>query len=56
MMKVEMRDLKLPEVQAMSNDELKKVVTNGKGKMRAMPSVSGADLDNVVECVHSLKK
>lgn len=56
MMKVEIQDLKSPEVQGMSNDDIKKVITDGKGKMRAMPSVSGADLDNVVAYVHSLKK
>ncbi len=38
MMKVEMRDLKSPEVQAASDDELKKIITDGKGKMKAPPA------------------
>jgi mono/diheme cytochrome c family protein len=56
MMKVEIQDLKSPDVQSTSNDEMKKIITEGKGKMRAMPSISGADLDNVVAYVYSLKK
>ena len=55
MMKVEMRDLKSPEVASTSSDEIKKIITDGKGKMRPIASVSGADLDNVVAYVHSLK-
>lgn len=34
MMKVEMRDLKSPEVQSRSDADLKKVITQGQGKMR----------------------
>jgi mono/diheme cytochrome c family protein len=56
MFKVEMRDLKSPELQAMSDDDLKKVVTEGKGKMKPVASVSGASADNVVAYVRSLKK
>jgi mono/diheme cytochrome c family protein len=56
MMKVDMRDLKSPDVQAMSDDDIKKIVTNGKGKMKPVTAVSGADLDNVVAYVRSLKK
>jgi len=56
MMKVEMKDLKSPEVQAMSDDELRKIVTDGKGKMKPVKTVSGAALDNVVAYIHGLKK
>jgi len=35
---------------------LKKIVTAGKGKMRAVTSVTGADADNVVAYVRTLKK
>jgi len=56
MMKVDMKDLKSAEVQAMSDDETKKVITDGKGKMKAVKTVSGAALDNVVAYVRSLKK
>lgn len=56
MMKVEIHDLKAPEVQALSDTEMKNIVTAGKGKMRPVASVSGADADNVVGFVRSLKK
>ena len=56
MMKVEMKDLKSPEIQAMSDDDLKKVITDGKGKMKPIASASGAAADNVVAYVRSLKK
>ncbi len=56
MMKVEIGDLKSPEVQGMSNDALKKVITDGKGKMKPVTSVTGSDLDDVIAYVRSLKK
>jgi mono/diheme cytochrome c family protein len=56
MMKVEMQDLKSAEVQGLSDADIKKIVTDGKGKMRPVTSVSGTDLDNVAAYVHSLKK
>lgn len=55
MFKVEMRDLKSPDVQAMSDGDLKKVVTDGKGKMKPVSSVSGAAADNVVAYLRTLK-
>jgi mono/diheme cytochrome c family protein len=56
MMKVDMRDLKSADVQAMSDDDIKKIVTDGKGKMKPVKTVSGAALDDVVAYVRSLKK
>jgi mono/diheme cytochrome c family protein len=56
MMKVDIKDLKSAEVQAMSNEDLKETITKGKGKMKPVKSVSGPDVDNVVAYVHSLKK
>lgn len=56
MMKVEMKDLKSPEVQGMSDDELKKVITEGRGKMPAVKTVSGPALDNLVAYIRSMKK
>jgi cytochrome c5 len=55
MMKVEMKDLKSAEVQGMSDADLKKVVTDGKGKMKPIASVTGASADNVVAYVKSMK-
>jgi len=54
--KVEMKDLKAPEVQGAGDEELKTIITNGKGAMKPIKSVTGADLDNVVSYVRSLKK
>ena len=51
-----MRDLKSADVQARSDADLKKVVTDGQGKMRPITSVTGAALDNVIAYVRSLKK
>jgi mono/diheme cytochrome c family protein len=56
MMKVDMKDLKSPEVQGMSNEDMKKVITDGKGKMKPVKTVTGAAIDDVVAYVHSLKK
>jgi len=50
MMKVDLKPL------GESSADIKKVVTDGQGKMKPVASVSGADLDNVVAYVHSLKK
>ncbi len=56
MMKVDIPDLKSAQVQGMSDADLKKIVSEGKGKMHAVASVTGASLDNVVAYVHTLKK
>jgi mono/diheme cytochrome c family protein len=50
MMKVELKPL------SESTADLKKVVTEGQGKMKPVAGVSGADLDNLVAYVQSLKK
>ena len=56
MMKVDMKDLKSAEVQAMSDDDIKKVIAGGKGKMRPVQAVSGAASSDVSAYIHSLKK
>lgn len=53
MLKVEMKPLS--DAAGMSEADLKKVITEGQGKMKPV-AVSGADLDNVVAFVKSLKK
>jgi len=50
MMKVELKPL------GSSTADVKKVITEGQGKMKPVAGVSGADLDNVVAYVQSLKK
>src|SRR5271166_88044 len=53
--KTEIKPLSDPEVQGMSDADIKKIVSDGKGKMKPV-AVSGADLDNVVAYVKTLKK
>ena len=56
MMKVDMKDLGSPEVQAESDADLKKAITAGKGKMKPVATVSGPALEDVIAYVRSLKK
>jgi mono/diheme cytochrome c family protein len=49
-LKVEMKPL------SASTADVNAVVTKGQGKMKPLASVTGADLDNVVAYVKSLKK
>jgi len=50
MMKVEMKSL------SASSADVKKVITEGQGKMKPVKTVMGKDLDNVVEYVKTFKK
>ena len=43
-------------VQAMSDAQLKNAVTAGTGTMKPVAGVAGADLDNVVAYIRTLKK
>lgn len=56
MMKVEMKDLKSAEVQGLSDEDMKKIITEGKGKMKPAKSVSAPAVDDVLAFVRSLKK
>src|SRR5580698_2085666 len=56
MMKVDMKNLGSADVQAMSDADIKTVVTDGKGKMKPVKTVSGGSLDDVVAYVRTLKK
>src|SRR4051794_345395 len=55
MTKVEMKDLKSAEVQAASDADLKKAITEGKGKMKPVKSVAVDAADNVVAYIRTLK-
>jgi mono/diheme cytochrome c family protein len=55
MMKVDMKDLKSPDIQAMSDDDLKKVITDGKGKMKPQASASSSAAD-IVAYIRTWKK
>jgi mono/diheme cytochrome c family protein len=48
--------LNSPEVQAKSDADIRKVITDGKGKMPAAKNVTGGAIDDVVAYVRSLKK
>jgi len=56
MMKVDIKDLGSPEIQKMSDADFKTTITEGKGKMKPVKTVTGKDIDNVVAYVRSLKK
>jgi mono/diheme cytochrome c family protein len=56
MLKVDnMKDLKSPEVQKMSAADLKKVITEGQGKMKPITTVTGGSIDDVIAHVKTLK-
>lgn len=56
MMKVEMKDLRDPSVQAETTAQMKDIIENGKGKMKGMKSIPAADVDNIVAFVKTMKK
>jgi cytochrome c5 len=55
MMKVEMKSLASADVQKQSDEDLKEIVTKGKGKMHPVASVTGKSVDDVVAFVRTLK-
>jgi mono/diheme cytochrome c family protein len=55
MFKVDMRDLKSADVQAMSDAELMKIVTDGKGKMKPVASAASSAAD-IVAYIRTWKK
>ena len=56
MMKVDIKDLGSPEIQKMSDADIKTTITEGHGKMKPVKSVTGKDIDNVIAYVRTLKK
>ncbi len=56
MMKVEIKDLRSQDVQSLSDDDLKKIITEGKGKMQPVRSVTGKSVDDVIAYIRTLKK
>jgi mono/diheme cytochrome c family protein len=55
MFKVDIKDLKSPDVQAMSDDDLNKVITDGKGKMKPQAAASSSAAD-IVAYIRTWKK
>ena len=56
MMKVEMKDLGSPDVQSMDDSDLKKIITEGKGKMKPVKAMSGAAAEDVIAHMRTFKK
>lgn len=56
MLKVEIRDLGSEEVQAKSDDALRKDITEGTGKMRPVKKLSPEDVANLVAYMRTLKQ
>ena len=55
-LKVEFKPLSSDEVQKMSDADLKKVVTAGMGKMKAVAGLMPADVDGIVAYLRTFKK
>ena len=55
-MKVNIKDLGSAEVQSLTDDQFKKTITEGKGKMKPVHTVSGAALDDVIAHCRMFKK
>jgi mono/diheme cytochrome c family protein len=55
MMKVDMKDLKSADVQAKSDDDLKKAISEGTGKMKAQ-SAAAASAADIVAYIRTWKK
>lgn len=55
-LKADIKPLGSPDIQNKSDADIKAAVTKGVGKMKPVSGVAGADLDNVVAFVRTLKK
>ncbi|HEY2930952.1 MAG TPA: cytochrome c [Acidobacteriota bacterium] len=55
-MKAEFKHLGSKEVQDKKDDDMKKAIVDGVGKMKAIKELSAADVDNVIGYVRTLKK
>ena len=55
-MKVEFKPLSSDEVQKMSDADLKKIITDGMGKMKPVTGLMPAEVDSVVAFIRTFKK
>jgi mono/diheme cytochrome c family protein len=55
MQKGRIKDLRSTPIQSMSDADLAKVVTEGKGKMTSAKNVSGPALDDLIAYIRTLK-
>jgi len=56
MLKADIPDFKSAEVQGLSADDVKKIVAEGKGKMKPIKNVTPDAVDNIVAYIKTLKK
>jgi mono/diheme cytochrome c family protein len=56
MMNTTIPPLPSKEVQALSDDEIRKVITEGKEKMKPVKDLSAADVTNLIAFIRSLAK
>lgn len=56
MLKVEMKHLGSKEAQAKKDEELRKDIVEGNGKMKPVKGLTDAELDNVIAYVRTLKQ
>jgi mono/diheme cytochrome c family protein len=56
MMKVDIKPLGSSDVQSMTDQQIADIITKGKGKMHAIKSVTGEQVNDVVAYVRTLKK
>ena len=54
-LKTNMKSLKDPDVQKLSDDQLKGIIASGMGKMKPVKSVTGKAADDVVGYMRTLK-
>jgi mono/diheme cytochrome c family protein len=45
-----------PEIQKMTDAQIKEVITKGKGKMPAVQGITDADISNVIAYIRTFKK
>lgn len=56
MLKVEIKDLGSEAVQALSDEEIAKIISEGKGKMKTVKGTGKQDVANIIAFVRTLKK
>ena len=55
-MKVEIKNLGSHDVQSLGDEDLKKIITDGKGKMQPIHSVTGKSVDDVIAYIRTPQK
>ncbi len=56
LLKTTIAPLDSDQVQSKSDAEIKKIITDGKDKMKPVKDLSNADIDNVIAFVRAFKK